>query len=75
MRRVTVSRRNGRLVLRIEESKMGKKYEAYEKAREAEVQSKARFLLEPTDQNRRDAQQAELAANDTFDQMLQDPEG
>ena len=84
MRRVTVSRRNGRLILRIEEHDtqagtggavlMGKKYDAYEKAREAEVQSKARFLLEPTDQNRRDAEQAERAANDTFNQMLDDPE-
>lgn len=54
---------------------MGKKYEAYEKAREAEVQSKARWQLDPTDQNRRDAQQAELAAEDTFLQMLDDPEG
>lgn len=54
---------------------MGKKYDAYEKAREAEVQTKARFLLEPTDQNRRDAEQAERAANDTFDEMLNDPEG
>lgn len=54
---------------------MGKKADAYDKAREAEYQSKSRWLLDPTDQNRRDAQQAELAANDTFNQMLDDPEG
>lgn len=54
---------------------MGNKYEAYRRARDAEVQSKARYLLEPTDQNKRDAQQAELAAQDTFDQIINDPEG
>jgi len=54
---------------------MGKKYDAYEKAVQAENASKARWILEPTDQNRRDAEQAERAANDTFQQMLEDPEG
>lgn len=53
---------------------MGKKYDAYEKARNAEIASKARHLLDPTDQNRRDAEQAERAAQDTFDQFLKDPE-
>lgn len=54
---------------------MGNKYEAYRMAREAEVQSKARYLLDPTDQNERDAQQAEMAAQDTFDRVINDPEG
>lgn len=54
---------------------MGKKYDAYEKAVGAEMASKARWILEPTDQNQRDAEQAERAANDTFNEMLQDPEG
>lgn len=52
---------------------MGKKYEAYEKAREAEVLSKARYLLDPNDQNRADAKQAEEIANVTFQEMLDDP--
>jgi len=54
---------------------MGKKSEAYNKAREAEVQSKTRWLLDPTDQNRRDAQQAEEIANVVFQEMLDDPKG
>lgn len=53
---------------------MGKNYDAYEKAVEAEMQSKARWQLDPTDQNQRDAEQAERAAVDTFNRMLEDPE-
>lgn len=54
---------------------MGKKNDAYNQARQAEYESKSRWLLDPTDQNRRDAEQAELIANVTFQEMLDDPEG
>ena len=54
---------------------MGKKYEAYVKAAAAETMSKSRLATEDTDQNRRDAEQAELAANDTWNQLKEDPTG
>lgn len=54
---------------------MGKKYDAYEKAAEAETQAKARWILEPTPQNEADAKQAEIIANTTFNEMLEDPNG
>lgn len=54
---------------------MGKRADAYDKAREAEMQSKSRWILDPTPQNTADAEQAERAANLTFKEMLEDPEG
>lgn len=53
---------------------MGKKYDAYEKAREAEVLSKARHLLDPSPQTKADAVNAERIADATFEEMLGDPE-
>lgn len=52
---------------------MGKKYDAYEQAAQAENDSKARWILDPTPQNETDAKQAEAIANATFDDFLDDP--
>lgn len=54
---------------------MGKKYDAYKKAVKAEDASKARWILEPTDQNRRDAEQAEMISNATLEEFKDDPTG
>lgn len=74
MRHVRVSRRNGRLILRIEESRVGKNYDAYEQARQAEIDAKARWQLEPSAQTETDARQAEAIANVVFNEFLEDPE-
>lgn len=54
---------------------MGKKYDAYEKAAQAETDAKARWILEPTPENETNARQAEIIANTTFNEMLEDPQG
>lgn len=77
-----MTRRNGRLVLRIEEHDMGKKYEAYEKAAQAESASVGR-LIEAEISG--DDNQAQMAVNDlmqnraianaTWDEFIEDPKG
>lgn len=66
---------SGRLQLRIEESKMGDKYEAYEKAAKAEQMAKETMALHNTEETYENARQAEIIANATFRDMLDDPQG
>jgi len=54
---------------------MGKKYDAYQKAAQAEAASAARWNNDPTDQNERDTQQAEAIANATWVEFTEDPKG
>lgn len=69
-----MTRRNGRLILRIEEHEVGKNYDAYEAARQAEVDAKARWLVEPSAESESNAKQAEAIANAVFNEFLEDPE-
>lgn len=54
---------------------MGKKYEAYEKAAQAENTSKWEAVIDPTPENLTNARQAELGANLTWNEFIEDPEG
>lgn len=82
MRHVRMTRVKGRLILRIEESNMGKKYEAYQKAVVAEGLAKSR--LSDTEggstkgaiqESKANVEQATRNSNDTWKQFLDDPEG
>jgi len=53
---------------------MGKKYDAYAQAAQAETASNARWQLDPSAQNEADAKQNETIAQATFDEFLDDPE-
>jgi len=54
---------------------MGKKYDDYAKAVQAETDAKARWQLDPTQENETNAAQAEAISNALFNEMLEDPEG
>jgi len=74
MRHVRVSRARGRLILRIEERKMGKSYDAYQQAVQAEQMAKETMALHNTEETFENARQAEIIANALFSEMLDDPE-
>lgn len=81
MRRVVVTRRNGRLILRIEE-RMGKKYDAWQQARQASKQAESRLSDVrggSTKQAQREAitnrEQASRNERDTYEQWRDDPAG
>jgi hypothetical protein len=82
MRRVQVSRLQGRLILRIEEHGMGKKADAYNKAVQAEGIAKNRWsdvqggsTKEAYNEALNNAIQAERNSNDTWNAFIEDPEG
>lgn len=54
---------------------MGKKYDAYVTAAKAEGMAKARYDQNPTEQNERDARQAEEISNVVWNEFTEDPEG
>lgn len=54
---------------------MGDKYEAYEKAVKAEQMAKETMALHNTEETFENARQAEIIANATFRDMLDDPTG
>ncbi len=54
---------------------MGKKYDAYEKAAQAERDAKATFVVEQTDETYVNAKQNEEIANALYVEMMHDPEG
>lgn len=54
---------------------MGKKYEAYEKAVQAEQQAKEKYAKAYNEENKNNAIQAERNANLVFGEFLEDPEG
>lgn len=61
---------------------MGRKYEAYQKAVQAEGMAKNRYsdvqggsTQKAYEQAENDARQAERAANDAFQTFIEDPEG
>lgn len=71
-----MTRRNGRLVLWIQKGPdMGSNYEAYEKAVQAEEMAKETLALNNTEETYENARQAEIVANATFRDMLENPEG
>lgn len=75
-------RDDGRLILRIEEHEVGKKYDAWQDAREASKQAEGRLsdvrggstqqAYEEATTNR---QQASINEADTYNQFINDPEG
>lgn len=75
-------REDGRLILRIEEHEMGRKYDAWQDAREASRQAESRLsdvrggstqqAYEEAETNR---QQASINEADTYNQFMNDPEG
>jgi hypothetical protein len=54
---------------------MGSKYEAYEKAVQAEEMAKETLALNNTEETYENVRQAEIVANMTFRDMLENPEG
>lgn len=75
-------REDGRLIMRIEEYEMGKKYEAYEKAAQAENKSIARLMdaelsgdKKAVEQARADLQNNNKIANVTWKEFKEDPKG
>lgn len=54
---------------------MGKKYDAYQQAVQAETDAKARALIEPSKESQTNAEQAEINSNVLFNEMLDDPTG
>ena len=54
---------------------MGKKYDAYEMAVQAENQAKERYAKCINEENKNNAIQAERNANMVFGEFLEDPEG
>jgi hypothetical protein len=82
VRHVRVSRRNGRLILRIEEHGMGKKYDDYAKAAQAETTSKVRYEAEliggddtAIRQAANDLNQNSAIANALYDEWSDDVNG
>lgn len=54
---------------------MGKKYDAYEQAQQAEQDAKWEAITNPTPETLTNAKQNEVIANTTFDEFLEDPTG
>lgn len=54
---------------------MGRKYDDYSKAAQAEGMAKQRYDQNPTPQNRADAEQAEAISNVLWDEFTEDPRG
>lgn len=83
MRRVGVERRpNGRLSFSIEEGEMGRKYEAYQQARQALTETRNRASVVEGGSTgaayqhaHTELEQAVRNENDTWQQFIEDPEG